>query len=1021
MIRFPRAFLLALLLPLTASRATETLPLAGEWRFEISGTDAEGYSRELPGEIRLPGTMDDAGLGPKNTKAPTLEGPYRWYNYAGPAWYQRDIEIPAGWQGKRVSLFLERCRWVTTVWLDDQCVGSQDSLIAPHVFDFGTAIAPGKHRLTICVDNTIKINLGVFVSVLYGGVPGNMNGIIGRIELAATPPVWIDDVQVYPDVDKKVARVVVKIGNDSGKAGHGKMSVGGKNVDAAWDINGGQAEVTVDMSGAKLWDEFSPNLSEMKVKLGEDERTVRFGMRKFEARGTQFAMNGRTLFLRGTLECSVFPLTGYPPTDVAAWQRIFRIMKSYGLNFVRFHSWCPPDAAFEAADIEGIMIQAEGPIANVTVGEDANRDQFVEAEFKRMVDTYGNHPSFCTMTLGNEFGGKDELLEGWVDMLIRRDPRHLYASASSGQKTANRQWTETGDGRGVHGPDTERDLSQVVAADARPNIGHEIGQWMYYPDFKEIEKYTGVMAVKNFEMIRDDLEKKHQLDLAPKYFEASGKLATLLYKEEIEVLLRTPGYAGFSLLDLHDYPTQGTALIGPLNPFWESKGFITPEAFRQYCGPTVPLLRMPKRTYTNDESFDATAEVAHYGPADLMNAQPVWKITDEQGGVVVSGTLPAVDLPTGRLTELGAIKASLGGVHAPGKFTVSVALEGTQFVNSWEIWVYPAQGTPTPPAGVVMCNEWGDVAKSALADGKKVFLMTTKVNNSLPGSLKPVFWSPVWFPTQKPNTMGLLCDPAHPALAQFPTELSSNWQWWDIINQSRSVILDSTPPGFRPIVQVIDNFARNHKLGVLFEARVGKGSLLFCSMDLKSGLERRPAASQLLASLYAYLGSDRFKPADELSPDLLDQLFARPTSVLLNLGARVIQADSEAPGHPASNAIDGDSTTFWHTKWQPVADPMPHEIVIDMKQERIIEGVTYLPREDSDSGRVAQCAVYCGSDPAHWGAAAGSAKFRNSDGVQKIEFQQPVKGRYLKFTVQSEIRSHPFASVAEIDVMLAKP
>ena len=206
----------------------------------------------------------------RTRRRPTLAGPYRLYDYAGPAWYQRDIEIPAAWQGKRVTLFLERCRWVTTVWLDDKRIGSQDSLIAPHVYDFGAGVAPGKHRLTICVDNTVKINLGGFVSALFGGTWGNMNGIIGRIELAATPPVWIDDVQVYPDVDKRLARVVVRIGNATGKAGRGPLSVGAKSVEAAWDEKGGRAEVEVDMSGAKLWDEFAPNLSEVTVKLGED-------------------------------------------------------------------------------------------------------------------------------------------------------------------------------------------------------------------------------------------------------------------------------------------------------------------------------------------------------------------------------------------------------------------------------------------------------------------------------------------------------------------------------------------------------------------------------------------------------------------------------------------------------------------------------------------------------------------------------------------------------------------------------
>ncbi len=161
--------------------------------------------------------------------------------------------------------------------------------------------------------------------------------------------------------------------------------------------------------------------------------------------------------MRGTLECAIFPLTGYPPTDVAAWRRIYRIIKSYGLNFMRFHSWCPPEAAFAAADQEGVMLQVEGPIANIDVGADARRDAFIEAELLRMVRAYGNHPSFCLMTLGNEYGGTDELLSRWIDMLEREDPRHLYSSPSCGQLTANRQFTE-GMPRGIHGPGTDADF-----------------------------------------------------------------------------------------------------------------------------------------------------------------------------------------------------------------------------------------------------------------------------------------------------------------------------------------------------------------------------------------------------------------------------------------------------------------------------------------------------------------------------------------------------------------------------------
>lgn len=430
----------------SAPLTTDTIPLAGEWRFEISGSNSQGFARCLPGKIHLPGTVDDAGLGAKNTAKPNLLGPYRTYNHVGPAWYQRDIGIPPAWKGKRITLLLERVRWTTRVWLDDKPLGQQDSLISPHLYDLGTAVAPGKHRMTICVDNTVKMDLGLFVSALAGGVPGNMNGIVGRIELNATPPVWIDDVQVFPDVDKKLARVKVRIGNATGEVGEGKVVIGDKEFPAAWDSAGGVVQADVDESSAKLWDEFAPNLAEVTVKLGDDQRTVRFGMRKFEVKGTQFAINGRPIFLRGTIENHTFPLTGYPPMDVAAWQKIFRTIKSYGLNFMRFHSWCPPEAAFAAADIVGVYLQPEGPIANVQAGKDSQRDAFIEAEFRKIVDTYGNHPSFVMMTLGNEYGDNagNKILSAWIDMLIGRDPRHLYAGPSGFTHPQNRQWNEEG-------------------------------------------------------------------------------------------------------------------------------------------------------------------------------------------------------------------------------------------------------------------------------------------------------------------------------------------------------------------------------------------------------------------------------------------------------------------------------------------------------------------------------------------------------------------------------------------------
>ncbi len=1039
-----RSYVLILGLILSAGFVSSASPdvqsLAGDWKFRLdenkAGVTEKWFGQPLAGDekIKLPGTMDDAMLGPKNTKAPTLAGPYRLYDYAGQAWYQREIEIPAAWQGKRVTLFLERCRWVTQVWLDGKPCGEPlDSLIAPHVHELGVGLAPGKHTLTMLVDNTVKIDLGRFVSAMFGGTWGNMNGVVGRVELNATPPVWIDDVQVYPDIEKKSAHVKVRIGNATGQAGSGKITINSQHSthEVTWTESGGTAEFEVALEGAKLWDEFSPNIARLDLTLNADARnltpdtrSVSFGLRGFAAKGTQFTMNGRPVYLRGTLECSIFPLTGYPPCDVESWRKIFQVEKSYGLNHIRFHSWCPPEAAFAAADIEGIMIQAEGPMANVPAGNNPDRDAFIEAEFKRIVDTYGNHPSFCTMTLGNEYGGKSELLTRWVDMLIKRDPRHLYSSASSAQKTDNRQWTEMANGRGVHGTGTMRDLRDVVASDGRPIIGHEIGQWMFFPDFNETKKWSGVMALKNYEMIHDDLAKKHLLDQAQDFVRASGPLAVLLYKEEIEVLLRTPGYAGFSLLDLHDYPTQGTALIGPLDAFWDSKGFITPENYRKFCGPTVPLIRIPKRTFTADETITGIVEVAHYGAVDLKNVQPQWKIADEKGREIAAGDLPSLDLPTGKLSPVGTMNASLAKVVAPTKLTISVALKGLHYSNDWEIWVYPQATTAQPPADVIISCEWNDAAKTALADGKKVLLLPSRKSaaNSLGGRLLPVFWSPVWFPSQKPSTMGILCDPKNPLFAEFPTEFYSNWQWWDLLNNSRSIILDATPADFRPLVQIIDNFERNHKLGNVFEARVGKGKLLVCAIDIEQKLDERLAARQFAKSLYAYLASDKFAPAHELDIATLDKLFG-PSPVngaLVKLGAKIVSTDSQHSGYEAEQAIDGDPNTIWHTAWEPSPKPMPHEIVIDLGKEIALGGMKYLPRQDMANGRIADFEIYASSDGKTWNEPVAKGRWKNSDQQQAARFAKEVKARFIKIVAKSEVKGNAFAAAAEFDIVEMK-
>jgi len=804
-------------------------------------------------------------------------------------------------------LRLERCHWETRVWVDGRSAGSADSLSTPHVHDLGGDLAPGPHRLTIRVDNRMIVDVGINSHSVTDHTQSNWNGIVGRIELRATDPVWIDDVRVEPRVAARTARVRVTIGVAAKTAGRGRLAVrasayntptphqaGVIHIPFAFEP-GGAAKVEFDYplgDHVQLWDEFSPALYRITVELEADagarrcvdRRQVSFGMREIGTAGTQFVLNGRPIALRGTLECCIFPLTGYPPTDLAAWKRIIGICKSHGLNHIRFHSWCPPQAAFTAADELGFYYQVEcASWANMgaSIGEGKPLDRWLYAEADRILQNYGNHPSLMFLAYGNEPAGPGrgaKYLGPWVTHYRQKDPRRLYTSAAGWPILPQNQYHSTprpriqGWGAGLGSrinarpPETTTDYRDFVAQYDVPVVSHEIGQWCVYPNFKEMRKYTGVLKPKNFEIFRDFLETNRMGPQAEDFLMASGKLQVLCYKEEIESALRTPGFGGFQLLDLHDFPGQGTALVGVLDPFWDSKPYVTAKAFRRFCNQTVPLARLPKRVFTADETLSAEIDVYHFGPADLKDATVDWQLRSA-GKVIAGGHLAAGRIARGKLSTIGTIRAALDAAPCPAKLTLVVGIEGTEFENDWDLWVYPTKLAGGEPADVLVADSLDQAALARLNKGGKVLLMLRPetVRGGVAIGFSTVFWNTAWTRNQPPHTLGILCDPKHPALAGFPTEYHTNWQWWELISRSGAMVLDGMPGGLRPLVQVIDTWFEARRLGLVFEARTAGGKLLVTSIDLASDLETRPVARQLRHALLGYMAGDRFDPQVEVS------------------------------------------------------------------------------------------------------------------------------------------------------------
>jgi hypothetical protein len=1023
----------------SSGNAGTSISLAGHWQFALDpkdvGVTEQWFGKSLSDTVSLPGSTDQNKQGAFNDRKPDMQRLSRLYEYTGPAWYERQIDIPKTWKDQRVTLFLERCHWETQVWLDGKPCGMQDSLCTPHVHELGANLAPGPHLIAIRVDNTVKYDVGGWSHSITEETQTNWNGIVGRMELQATPLATISNVQVYPDIKAKTIKVKTLVHSDKkqpiwlalGVYERGSSKLVQKIVLKSSGFTGEKTfETVMSMPNAKLWDEFSPNLYELRAALaskdnGFDTFDTTFGLRDLAVRNKRIEVNGRKIFIRGTLECCIFPRTGYPPTDLAAWLRIFKICKSYGLNSMRFHSWCPPEAAFAAADQMGFLLHVELPLWAFNVGKEPVRDRFEEDELRRIVDTYGNHPSFGMLCMGNELKGDTAWLQKLVLLGKKIDPRHLYTSSTAYSFGENDDY-DVGGARGLHGPTTDTDVRESDAKNKVPMITHELAQWAVFPNVAEIPKYDGVLRARNLELLRDNLNTNHLLDQAGAFTQASGKLSLELYKEEIEAMLRTPGHGGFFLLDLHDFPGQGTATVGILDAFWDPKGIIAPSDYRRFCGPTVPLLRMSKRTFTTDEAFTASAEIANYGPKDIANAVGVWSIDDPSGVRIASGTLPVRRLPTGDLTELGTIDVPLAKVQGPpAELTVTLSLKGTQFSNSWHIWVYPANFNTAPPPDVLVTQSSAE-AIVALKQGRKVLVLPSgeSLVKSRPGSFAPVFWSPVLFKAQANTSMGILCDPAHPALAGFPTDSYTNWQWYDLLEKSRTMVLDNTPASFRPIVQVIDNFTKNCKLGNLLEARIGDGRLMVCSIDIYADLGRRLAARQLRRSILDYMGSQAFEPRQNLTFDeLATFLGERKKTYLESIGA-VVYADSEDTpnGNVIANIIDGDPDTFWDTQWIGGDPPYPHFIGIDLPKPMQISGFRYLPRQDMSNGWFTDYEFYLSEDGHKWGEPVAKGTFAASATEKVVQFP-PRLARYVVLRALNGYAGKPWAAIAELELIFA--
>lgn len=931
------SIILAFLSILTVTGQSNALDLSGKWDFQIdredTGVKEQWFRKILEDHINLPGSMPEKLKGDEVTvhtqwtgslydssyyfnpymekyrmegqvKLPFFLTPDK--HYVGVAWYQKNVTIPSDWKGDRIILFLERPHIETTVWVNNREIGMQNSLCVPHVYDLTAAVAPGKScRITIRIDNRIKdINVGPDSHSITDQTQGNWNGIVGRIELQTTPKVHFSDIQIYPDLKDRKATVRISLYAPASAKASLQLSAESFNSDKKHSVPTVQQNISVRSGDNKIemelpmgegfltWDEFDPALYKLTATLTcgkeREAKEVQFGMREFTIKGKWFYVNGRKTMLRGTVENCDFPLTGYAPMDVASWERVFRICRNYGLNHMRFHSFCPPEAAFIAADLVGFYLQPEGPSwpnHGPRLGNGQPIDKYLMDETIALTKQYGNYASYCMLACGNEPSGRwVSWVSKFVDYWKATDPRHVYTGASVGnswQWQPHNQYHVKAGARGLSWtgvqPESTSDYRNRIDTVKQPYVSHETGQWCAFPNFSEIRKYTGVNKAKNFEIFRDILNDNHMGGMGHDFMMASGKLQAICYKHEIEKTLRTPDYAGFQLLALNDYSGQGTALVGLLDVFFEEKGYINAAEFRRFCSPTVLLARIPKFTYTNNETFHADIEISHFGKEALQKANTVYCVKDKYGKIYARGVVSTQDIPIGNLFSLGSIDMKLNDIRTPQKLNLEVRLGNSDIVNDWDFWVYPDKVKLTQ-GNVYTTDTLDEKAISILQEGGNVLITAAgkiKYGREVKQYFTPVFWNTSWFKMRPPHTTGIFLNDYHPLFRDFPTEYHSNLQWWELLNKAQVMQFTHFPAEFQPTIQSIDTWFISRKIGMLFEANVLNGKLIMTSMDITSQPEKRIVARQMHKAILDYMNSDAFRPDTRISPEQIQTLFTK--------------------------------------------------------------------------------------------------------------------------------------------------
>lgn len=923
--------LVLLVPPATASSgvpepARDNLSLDGAWTFALDPDDvgmAQGWqyaSGPYRDTIQVPGSWDGQGFGPETDKLRS--------NHVGRAWYRKRALVPTEWAGRRVFLCLGGVHRYSDAWVNGEYLGEHIGYLSPFEYDISHLAQPGQAIVvTVRVDSEQRHEVDCLAGAmdLIDAMFTPWGGIYGHVWMEARRDGWLEHLFVEPQVSPPSCRASVELaGTQRGDAVQFQVSRSGQVLaEVTVPADGPHVAAPMNLPGAPLWTPDEPNLLTCTATLladGEALDTVqcRFGLREIAIVGNRFTLNGARIFLRGYGDDSVYPETLAPPTDVEVYRKRLRIAKRFGFNYVRHHSHFLPDEYYQACDEVGMLVQPELPNAYQFYWDQAQGAalDLYTTEWEAAIRRHRNHPSIFDWCMGNESQPFPSTAPELYRIARELDPTRPIIDTDGVWSVVERPTLDFVSLQFDVGqlPLDRPDKFSFLRDPPVPVVSHETSNYATFPRLDAASLFRHSPKPYWLDDAAKRLEAIGLLEEAPRWAECSERLVAACQKLNIEALRKNEDISGYTWWLLQDYWTGSNGLV---DHYFRPK--FDPAEMAVFNAPRVLLEEGMGQTYRGGERLSTTLLLSNMAAEDVVAPVAEWEVT--VGGLRRGQQIVACpSAPAGEVTALARISLRLPPVDRPTLVTLRAWLDtGPERIeNRWTARLYP----PRPPtlregvpvyaepsilprleplgalpmpkdlpirAAYVVRQPTRTLLKAAARGASLVCLSPTGCFVSVPNRYKPAWW----LGDAVDSNVGTVAYD-HVLTRDMAPEGWCDPGWHRLIEGSQAYLLDDMPARPSTVIRGIDVHTMCRDKALVWEARVGRGSLLVSGLRLLE-TTAAPESEWLLAQMLRY-AAGLPRPKAELPLEWLVERAAPyepPPGPYVHGFARVVSPDPE--------------------------------------------------------------------------------------------------------------------------------